>query len=79
VELDDRLTQAKSNKNAVALEIWTEKMAAAASLVNISEGGSSRSSGQAFDHAVKMVERFTALVGSGSPKIHQLIRPKASQ
>lgn len=77
-ELQSRLDLAKGDKNVVALDIWTEKLAATVVLVNVSEGGSTRSMGQAFDHAEKMVEHFTGLVAtSGGTKIRKLTRPKA--
>lgn len=78
-ELQSRLDIAKGDKNVVSLDIWTEKLAAAAVLVNVSEGGSTRSMSQAFDHAEKMVEHFTALVAtSAGTRIRKLTRPKAS-
>ena len=63
-ELEDRL--AAGNKFAAARDIWREKLAAAAGLVNISEGGSSRSMSQAYDHAKEMVELYEGLANSGS-------------
>jgi hypothetical protein len=59
-DLTTRLTG--STEDVVALAVWEEKMAAAASLVNVSEGGSSRSMSQAFDHAQAMVTYFTKKV-----------------
>lgn len=76
-ELNSRLSDAVGDRNVVALEVWQEKMSAAASLVNTSEGGSSRSMSQAFDHAQAMVEHFQSLVG-GTTRIRKLTRPKAS-
>lgn len=75
-ELTSRLSVAGDDTNLVALGVWQEKMAAASSLVNTSEGGSSRSMSQAFDHAVKMVEYFSASVGG--TRIRRLTRPKSS-
>lgn len=75
-ELVARLSDTGDDTNLVALEVWREKMAAASSLVNTSEGGSSRSMSQAFDHAVKMVEYFSAAVGG--TRIRHLTRPKSS-
>lgn len=44
--------------NLTAYSIWTEKAASAASLVNISEGGSSRSMGDLHEQALNMAGYF---------------------
>lgn len=76
VELTDRLNAVDGDKNLVAHQVWVEKLAALSSFVNTSEGGSSRSMAQAFDHAKAMVELYGSLVaGAGRPKIHRLVRP----
>lgn len=58
-ELSQRLDEAAGSKAVVARDIWVEKMAAAASLVNVSEGGSSRGLGALFDRAEKMAAFWT--------------------
>lgn len=63
-ELSDRLST--SNKFAVARDIWRDKMAAASSLVNMSEGGSSRSMSQAYDHAREMAELYDGFANSAA-------------
>lgn len=63
-ELTDRL--AAGNKFACARDIWREKLAAASSLVNVSEGGSSRSMSQAYDHAKEMLELYDGLANSAA-------------
>lgn len=63
-ELQGRLDAA--NKFAVARDIWREKLAAASTFVNISEGGSSRSMDQAYQHAREMMELYDGLADSVS-------------
>lgn len=58
--LNARLDTAASTQ-ALAAEIWTEKAAAYAALVNTSESGSSRSLGDLQDKALKMAETFSKL------------------
>lgn len=74
-DIADRLLAASSNLNVVARDIWQEKMAAAAKLVNISEGGSSRSASQIFDHAKAMFEHYQATAAeAAAPTIRKLSR-----
>jgi DNA helicase IV len=74
-DLNQRLVDASNDLNVTARDIWQEKMAAAAKLVNLSEGGSTRSASQIFDHAKAMWEHFSSVVGeSGAPKIRKLSR-----
>lgn len=49
-ELSQRITDAQGSLATVARDIWREKVAGAASLVNISEGGSTRGNSAIFDH-----------------------------
>jgi hypothetical protein len=57
--LSDRLDAADApSETRVAWEIWTEKAAALTALVDISEGGSSRSMNALQDKALKMVALF---------------------
>jgi hypothetical protein len=48
-----------SSVNAAAATIWTQKAAAAATLVNVSESGSSRSLGDIQRNALAMAKVFT--------------------
>lgn len=82
--LGARLDAAAGNGNLVAYEVWTEKAAAAAQLVNTSEGGSSRSLGDIYEQALKMAatfaERATSPVTpptatSQGLRIKRLVRP----
>ena len=60
VELDDILAQASMDFNAAAARIWSEKASGYADLVNISEGGSSRSNSDLFAHAKAQVDYFSS-------------------
>jgi hypothetical protein len=60
-ELSVRLKDAAGSLNVVARDIWREKLSAAAGLVNVSEGGSSRSLGSIFDHAKSMWQLYAQL------------------
>ena len=57
-DLSGILDSAPSANNAAAT-IWTQKAAAAAALVNVSESGSSRSLGDLQRNALNMAERFS--------------------
>lgn len=78
VELTDRLTAAANDMNTVARDVWAEKVAAYADLVNISEGGSSRSMSQAYDHAKEMWKHYYDLVlleaGNAAPVLRRITR-----
>jgi Cdc6-like AAA superfamily ATPase len=60
-ELSARIDTALANLNAVARDVWTEKAAAYADLVDASEGGSSRKMGDLHEQALNMVQFFTEL------------------
>lgn len=81
-ELSNRLDA--GTEYVVAFDIWTEKAASAAGLVDISEGGSSRKLGDVYEQALGMAEamRQRALSatsppdGTGAgPRIKRLSRP----
>jgi hypothetical protein len=78
-EMQERLDSA-SGINSAARDIWAEKLAAASALVNMSEGGSSRSQSQAYDHAKEMFHLYTSLADSeggasaGSPVLRRIVR-----
>lgn len=65
VVLGQRL-DASTSEDQVAYEIWTEKAAAAAALVDVSEGGSSRKMGDIMEQALRMAEVFAARVTTGT-------------
>lgn len=65
-ELGARLDAAAS-ASQLARDIWIEKAARYASIVDISEGGSSRSAGSMYANAMKMVELFDRLIVSATP------------
>lgn len=75
-ELNSRLAVTGASVHSVARDVWGEKMAAAAALVNVSEGGSSRSMSQAYDHAASMYNHFAGLVltAAGNPVLRKLTR-----
>jgi hypothetical protein len=52
------LLDASTSANAAASQIWIEKAASAASLVNVSESGSSRSLGDIQRNALAMAKVF---------------------
>ena len=62
--LDTRLDTA-DDTNKAAYEIWVEKAAAAAELVDISEGGSSRKMGDIYEQALSMAKHFGSQVSGG--------------
>ncbi|SRR6266498_2587179 len=64
-ELVERLSSADT-ADIAARDIWAEKMAALSSLVNVSEGGSSRALSQAYDHAKEMWSHYDSLVARGT-------------
>lgn len=57
---------AAGSLDLVAYEIWTEKAAKASSLVDISEGGSSRKMGDLQEQALRMAATFAARVNTGT-------------
>ena len=82
--LSARLDAVAGNQYVVANEIWTEKAAGAAGLVDISEGGSSRKMGDLYEQYIDMAEqmRQRALSPTQPPdgtgtgiRIHRLTRP----
>ena len=71
-----------SDQYTVAFDIWTEKAAAAAGLVDMSEGGSSRKLGDVYEQALGMAEamRERAVSATNPPtgagiRIKRLSRP----
>lgn len=78
--LNARLAGA-TNEYALAYEIWTEKAAAAAALVDMSEGGSSRKLGDVYEQALGMADAMRERAQSatsppaGATRIKRLTRP----
>lgn len=79
-DLSNRLTTA--DQYTVAYDIWTEKAAAAAGLVDMSEGGSSRKLGDVYEQALGMADamRARAVSATNPPtgagvRIKKLARP----
>lgn len=56
---------AAGDLNTVAAEVWQEKAAKYADLVDTSEGGSSRKMGDLHEQALNMVAHFRSIVPSG--------------
>lgn len=67
--------------NKAAFNIWTQKAARSAELVDISEGGSSRKMGDIYEQALSMAKHFAGLIIGGEPeplsrtRVHKLTRP----
>lgn len=79
-DLSTRIDTA-DDMNKAAYEVWVEKAAAAAELVDISEGGSSRKMGDIYEQALSMARHFGSQVPGGvepdAPKytrVHKLTR-----
>lgn len=53
--------------NASAFDLWSEKAAELAAMVNTSESGSSRSLGDAYKNALAMAKHFKDLVDAETP------------
>lgn len=64
-DLGARLDTAEGDENKAAYGVWTEKAAAAAELVDISEGGSSRKMGDIYEQALDMARFFGGQVSGG--------------
>lgn len=81
-DLSDRIDAAvdTGGLNLVAYKVWTEKAAKFASLVDITEGGSSRKNSSLQKQALTMVEHFEGLLpvdstsGSTGVRIRRITR-----
>lgn len=73
-ELNQRLSDVQGDGNLVARDVWAEKMAAASSLVDVSEGGSQRKLSQAYDHAKAMWEHYNGITSVESGVAPAVIR-----
>ena len=58
--ISDRLDVTGASEYSVAFDIWTEKAAAAAGLVDMSEGGSTRKMGDIYEQALGMADAMRA-------------------
>lgn len=59
--LFEYLTQNDRNLNAAAAVVWLEKAGAAADLIDVKEGSSSRALGDIYEQATKMHAYFSSL------------------
>ena len=69
VELGARIDAAlatSTSSDALAYEVWTEKAAKWAQMVDVSEGGSSRKMSDLIDNALKMARMFQDRATSGT-------------
>lgn len=64
--LNDRI-DASVSLNTLARDIWLEKAAAYAELVDTTEGGSSRKMGDLHEQALNMAKHFTSLAPLPAP------------
>jgi hypothetical protein len=69
IALGARLDAAGASQYSVAYDIWLEKAAATAELVDVSEGGSTRKMGDIYEQALGMAEtmRIRAISASQPP------------
>jgi hypothetical protein len=75
------LIDAESNQYTIAYQIWTQKAASVAGLVDISEGGSSRKMGDLYEQSLSMASNMRvradevgAIAGGPGLRISQLRR-----
>lgn len=61
VELGDKLDSSAGDVHMAAYLVWTEKAASYASMVNVSESGSSRSMGDMYKNALNLANHHIAL------------------
>lgn len=63
--LSTAIDNAEGDLNLAAYNIWTQKAAAAADLVDVTEGGSSRKMGDLHEQALGMARHFGSQVSGG--------------
>jgi hypothetical protein len=68
--------------NGSAYDVWVQKAASSAELVDISEGGSSRKMGDVYEQALSMARHFAGATPGGTtpdapryPRLSKLRRP----
>lgn len=66
IALSGRIDSVNGDLNLLAYNVWGEKAAKYAALVDVSEGGSTRRNGQLLDQALKMVAHFKNLLPDGT-------------
>ena len=76
--LGDAIDMAGSVDGAAA-DIWTQKAASAATLVNVSESGSSRSLGDIQRNALNMAAQFRTLAEQSTPGTAGSVRVRRIQ
>lgn len=74
------MIDAAANLNTLAADIWTEKAAQYAELVDTKEGSSSRALGSLYDQALKMAKGFqdrdkASSSPAGRSRVRQIERP----
>ena len=67
IVLSTRIDAVDGDLNRAAYDIWSEKAAGFALLVDVSEGGSTRKMGDLHEQALRMVQHFGGLVPGGEP------------
>lgn len=72
-ELSSRLADTQSAP-VVARDVWREKAAAAASLANVSEGGSSRSLNQIYQNALSQLAYWETQTATGGAPSGAVLR-----
>lgn len=79
-EMDVAITAADGNLRAAAAQIWDEKAAALAALVDTSESGSSRRMSQAHTNALAMATGYrtdatASVAGASGTRNRRIVRP----
>lgn len=76
-ELESRIDAVDGDLEAVASDIWEEKAAAYAEMVDITEAGSSRKNGELYKNAIAMHEHFSGdeSAALGSSTTRPIVRP----
>lgn len=82
-EILSTIIDARSGEmNGAAYDVWVQKAAAAAELVDITEGGSSRKMGDVYEQALSMARHFANATPGGTapdapryPRLSKLRRP----
>lgn len=81
-QLSNLIDGKSGDLNASAYDVWVQKAASAAELVDISEGGSSRKMGDVYEQALDMARHFGSQVPGGVdpgaprlPRLSKLRRP----
>jgi hypothetical protein len=80
--LSTMIDAVSADLNRAAYDVWVQKAAAAAELVDMSEGGSSRKMGDIYEQALAMAQHFANATPGGVepdapryPRLSKLRRP----